>query len=219
VTDPSDHRYWLRDDLFESVTSAQHVTTLAWLILKELYIRLEELDGPFPLRPFKHNLTTAQADAAVPFHFNRNSYWNTSLVLAFEGAVEGDFDPAKMSHGLAPVSGQTSGGSAEPVAFTFLETIRDWKVTGSGPCQPSVSIEEYWDSNVAHELMHTLTLHHDGDHSGALMCGTLKNLITEPNRLKITDAQKLRIRTLTKPNTHTPGTDNCALLLSCPPIN
>lgn len=89
------------------------------------------------------------------------------------------------------------------------ESIRDFDSTNTTCKRSTVPLAEYTRGTMAHEILHTLTLGHDGDHSGALMCAELKNDINEPRRSDITDAQKATLRSVLQPRTDLPISDTC----------
>jgi hypothetical protein len=216
ATDPNDRRYYLLDDLLDSLTSAQHHTDLSSTILEDVYIKLHAFQAPGVGRPFIHNQTERQANQATPVHQDSLAYWNTAVVLAFEDDLSNDHDPGLLlSNGPTPVFGRAGNLTTQPVAFVFLETMRDFWTTTVAPCKPTVSIEEAREATFAHERLHTLTLDHTGDTSGGLMCTMLKNDVTQPNRLKITGPQKAKLRAMTSPDTMIHENESCPYV-ACP---
>ena len=206
--DPNDRRYYLRDDELSSLTNATHDTDLIKEILKSAYIELRE-DAPNqnPIEPWLPNVTTADLTAMT---FTRDApsseaYWSTTLLLAFEGPLNNDYDPTnersfpgeRDTHG--PVAGETSPNTDQPVAAVYYESIRDFVKTGTGSIRPTVQLDEFYRSNLAHEVLHALTLRHDGDTTGGLMCASLKNDVQQQQRGEITAAQRLQLRQILKP--------------------
>jgi len=87
------------------------------------------------------------------------------------------------------------------VAAVFAENIRDFKAGVKCPnISPTITLPEIYASNAAHEVLHALTLDHDGDTSGGIMCSAIKNYEDQPRRFEVTEAQRGRLRELQVPN-------------------
>jgi hypothetical protein len=205
---PADRRYYLRDDLLSSLTSTTHDPSLIQDIMKAVYVEARE-DAPNPnamVRWLKNVIT--QDLTAMTFTRdapNSEAYWSSTVLLAFEGPLNNDYDPTnersfpgeRDTHG--PVAGETSPNTDQPVSAVYYESIRDFVKTATGSIRPTVQLDEFYRSNLAHEVLHALTLRHDGDTTGGLMCASLKNDVQQQQRGEITAAQKLQLRRMLKP--------------------
>jgi hypothetical protein len=212
--------YYLRDDKLTSLTNAApHDTTLLETILGSVYIKVDPWYPSPPFEAFVRNLTRADHNAMHGSVTNTAGYWNVPIMLAFEYSRDSDHDPGRDLIHDSNAEGATSGHCAEttqPGAAVFLEAIRDFQETEISCLRSTVSIDEYIRGTTAHETLHALTLMHDGDHTGALMCAELKNDVTEPNRAKITLSQQAQLRQVVLPRADGLLVDTCPHR-NCPP--
>jgi len=205
-------RYYLRDDRLDRLTSSSHKTGVLKDILRDAYIEVDE--QPSATRwSFVRNLDGVTHDALRSVVPNSASYWNVPLVLSFEAELTSDHDPTDES----ATSGRCSAND-QPVAMAFQETIGDFDATNKGCLRSTVPLSEYIEGTHAHETLHAMTLGHDGDHTGAIMCARLKNDVREPNRARITLNQLLRLRMTLQPNGALAGQvpDTCPSRPTCP---
>ncbi len=147
--------------------------------------------------PNWHNLSDPDQNLMRGSFTNSAVYWNVPLLLAFEAERTSDNDPTGQA---GPVNGRCSLG-AQPVAAVFAENIRDFKAGVKCPnINPTITLAEIYASNAAHEVLHALTLDHDGDASGGIMCSAIKNYADQPRGFDVTAAQLARLRDLQVPN-------------------
>jgi hypothetical protein len=198
IANPADPSYYLRDDLLDSLTGLKHDTSMLARIMAQVYVRVEEVDrAPVPFLPFVHNLSDPDQNLMRGSFTNSAVYWNVPLLLAFESERTSDNDPTGQA---GPVNGRCSRGP-QPVAAVFAENIRDFKAGVKCPnFNPTIALADIYASNAAHEVLHALTLDHDGDASGGIMCSAIKNYADQPGRFDVTGAQLARLRDLQVPN-------------------
>ncbi len=202
VADPSDPSYYLAADILRSLTSLNHDTSMLARILGETYVHVEEVVVA-PL-PFVHNLTNATQNQMRGAFTNSPTYWNVPLLLAFEAERTSDNDPTDRT---GPTNGRCSLGS-QPVAAAFAESIRDFHAGVKCPnMTPTIPLGDIYVSNQAHEVLHALTLDHDGNQTGGLMCSAIKNYANEPHRFEITQEQMATLRALQAPSRPSGGAE------------
>ena len=205
-------RYYLRDDKLDHLTSASHQAGVFRDILREAYIEVDEQPSTTQWS-FVRNLDVVAHDALRSAFPNSRAYWNVPLVLSFEFDRTSDHDPTD--------EGATSGRCSpidQPVAVAFQEMIEDYDATNKSCLRSTVPLSEYIAGTHAHEALHAMTLGHDGDQTGAIMCAQLKNDAREVNRSKITLNQLLRLRTTVQPNGELAARvrDTCPSRPTCP---
>lgn len=205
-------RYDLRDDKLDRLTSASHQTATLRNILRDAYIEVEEQPSTTPWS-FVRNLEAGAHDGLRSVVTNSLAYWNVPLLLSFEFDRTSDHDPTD--------EGATSGRCSaidQPVAVAFQEMIEDYDATNKGCLRSTVPLSEYIEGTHAHEVLHAMTLGHDGDQTGAIMCAQLKNDAREANRGKITPNQLLRLRVTVQPNGELAArvSDTCPTRPICP---
>jgi hypothetical protein len=84
----------------------------------------------------------------------------------------------------------------QPVSVSFLETIRDATATLTNTrLRPTVPVTQIYVTNQAHEVLHALTLGHDG----GIMCAARANY-GDPAGLDITPRQLERLRGIARPD-------------------
>ncbi len=93
----------------------------------------------------------------------------------------------------------------KPVSVSFPETIRDAAATlTNARIRPTALVAQIYLTNQTHEVLHSLTLGHDG----GLMCATLANY-GRPGGLDITRKQLARLRGISRPDAATPPDVGC----------
>jgi len=216
--DTNDRRYYLRDDELKSLTERQHDTSLLRDLLRDVYIEVaEDSPNPTPLIPFTQNLASKELELIRGDTISSVGYWSVPVLLAFESDLKRDYDPTDErafptdNTERGPVAGETSHGD-QPVSAIFTESIRDFLQTGTGCKKPTISLEEYYRSNTAHEALHALTLDDEGTELGGLMCASVKNYVNQPGRNQITTNQKLQLRTVTRPFVNDENNGTCPSL-------
>jgi hypothetical protein len=182
-------------------------------VFDELYIQLlEDSPNANPTLDFVRNLTGAQQSSLTADTQNSDAYWSVPLRAVFEAdavpdhnaRIPGDGDPDGEPTALGAMTGPRDPANElvtnAPNAAIFMESIRDGH---RAPPRSStvVSEDEAIGSTIAHELGHTLSLVHDGDSTGFLMCGkeSLSLATPEPIRTRLTAAQKAQVRSAARP--------------------
>jgi hypothetical protein len=216
VTDPANRAYYLRDDVLDSLLTANHDLSVVTSVLEEVYIRVDAIPLPPPMRPLVQNMDPNVVNTSHPRHTNSPSYWTVPLILAFEGALGEDHDPTPPHPTeIMVTAGETSAGSLSPASFVYMETIRDYSATGVNCHTPTVPVAQFRTSTMAHELLHALTLDHRGDSNAVLMCSLLKNSASWSlaARTSIFPDHKRMLRELIQPRS---PTVNCTGANCCP---
>jgi hypothetical protein len=231
---PADRSYYLRDDKLSSLGSTVHDVSLLTSILQSAYIRLEAIEGPD--LPWQRNLTSVNQRTLPGTVANSISHWSVLFLLSFDGDLVQDYDPTDegSSSPRPPVTGRCdppiqqgadvfacglgNNGTMQPVATAFLETIHDYLDTGSSTCiRPTIPFTEFYRGTTAHEVLHAMSLGHDGDATGGIMCSAIRIFASQPGRNDITTSQRARLRNLMQPGVFPGVTDlpGCSSL-SCP---
>ncbi len=201
--------YYLRDDELTSVTSRQHDLTFITDLLTRAYIKVDTQHNPIPLVPWHDPLTPQLLNSMTRLPSNAAA-WSVPAVLAFEldtgpTSVYEDEHDNKRPSGVksSGVLGLACGGAGlchlpgdEPIVASFMETIRDFAWTDRTSIKPTVPAEEIYGSDLAHEVLHSLGLWHNG----GIMCSTRKNNATDPMRYKVTDQQLALLREVDRPH-------------------
>lgn len=211
----ADRGYAIRDDELARFLMVRHDWSLLEEKLREVYIRVEPHDGeldevldevnPSPLREFRRLIDPSRwlSEARSRDTASSGPFWVVPVVLAFEGQQE----PQKASRsardqerldthdpttptGFAMYSGSTVAPLGQPTSFSYVENIRDAKETSGSPYRPTMSLGELLRSNLAHEVLHALTLHHNG----GIMCATRKNYAQDADRYLVTPLQRATLR-------------------------
>jgi hypothetical protein len=197
----ADRQYVLGDDKLSSLVDPPYDVSLLRALLESVYIALDARPGP--ALPWTRNLSQngqAALSGTVP---NSLPYWSVLLAHGFEGDVSQDYDPTDdgRSRPDPPIVGRCwPPGPQQTNAVVFLEAIRDYIETASATCiKPTVGFAEFYRGTTAHEVLHALSLEHDGDTTGGVMCAALKIFANQPNRNAITEAQKARLRGISAP--------------------
>lgn len=94
----------------------------------------------------------------------------------------------------------------QPVSVSFTETIRDTCAThGEDRIRPTTPVETIYVTNQTHEVLHALTLGHDG----GILCATRTNY-GDPSGLDVTRRQLGKLRGLTRPDALTDPDVSCS---------
>jgi hypothetical protein len=201
-----DPRYYLRDDLLTSLTDRTHDLSLLKPLLESVYIKVMEHPGDAintsPDLDWVRTMTEAQQQRLPRETVNSEAYWAVPLILAVEGVQRGG-SVARSTHDPTPPKNNSTSGllglttqGDQPNSATFNETIRDFAATNTSILKPTVPVSEIYVSNQAHEVLHALTLWHNG----GVMCATRKNYVKDPMRYQLTDLQRAQLRfNLTQP--------------------
>lgn len=146
-------------------------------------------------------------------------YWSVPLVLAFEAQIDGhskyedEHDGVPRDAAGVLISGarggwasRVVGGSCklpgeQPVVVAYLETIRDFGWTDTSPARATIPADAIYPMDEAHDVLHALSLGHDG----GIMCSSL-NLYRDTT---ITQKQRLSLRTLDRPRVLKPNDVIC----------
>lgn len=210
--------YYLRDDELANFTGRQHDLSFLTPLLAQAYIRVGTEHNPAPLVPWATRLTP-QGLNGVPRLPNSAPGWSVPSLLAFEVLIAGnsvyrnehDNNPGTLK--TSGTLGLTCGGGPlcglpgdQPAAATFVETIRDYAWTDRSSIRATVPADDIYGTDVAHEILHTLGLWHNG----GIMCSTRKNYAGDPMRYKITDQQIATLRKLTQPHVVDDRWDSCS---------
>jgi hypothetical protein len=203
--DPAERKYVLGDDKLSSLLDNGHDVSLLRALLESVYIALDAQPGP-ALAWMRNLSQNAQAglSGTVP---NSPPYWSVLLAHGFEADVGQDYDPTDDGRPRPdpPIVGRLwPPGPQQTNALVFLEAIRDYIDTATAACiRPTVGFAEFHRGTTAHEVLHALSLEHDGDATGGVMCSAIKIFANQPNRNAITEAQKARLRAITMPEAPT----------------
>jgi hypothetical protein len=221
----ADRGYTIRDDeLARALGTRADNNTLLRDLMAGVYIKIEEHAGDdlnpnpvIPWRPIVHvlDLIGSTGTFLPRDSVNSASFWAGPVVLAFEGKGAPrpqqqqppltprdeerldthDPTPATIRSGLLGYTPVPAGVGNQPTCVTFVETIRDFAETNASSIRPTVTLAEMQQSNVAHEVLHALSL----AHTGGIMCGTKKNYVKDPDRYSLTDKQLGALRGISEP--------------------
>src|SRR3990172_711230 len=181
--DPADRSYYLRDDKLSSLVDTGQDVSLLESILETAYVGLEAL--PSPDLAWDRNLTAlelSRLQGALP---NSAPYWSVLFALGFDPETPKDYDPTDdgSNRPNAPIVGRCAPRASQSVSVAYLEAIRDYIATASAACiRPTVAFGDFYRGTTAHEVLHALSLGHDGDTTGGIMCSAIKIFASQPNR-------------------------------------